>query len=102
MALITILARSSHIIGWQNLSYKIVELNIDEVEVFPIPRELGFECDALGIAVSRNFKNKENVLFEISRLIVLLISMGFELTELYNGELIDDQNLGRIFLPLLP
>ena len=102
MALILVLAQSPQIIDWKSLLFKIESMNIKEVEVFPIPRELGFENDALGLAVTSNFESKENVLLEISKLITLLISMSFELTELYNGELIDEQNLREILLPLLP
>jgi hypothetical protein len=102
MALILVLAKSPQIIDWKSLLFKIESMNIKEVEVFPIPRELGFENDALGLAVTSNFESKENVLLEISKLITLLISMSFELTELYNGELIDEQNLREILLPLLP
>lgn len=101
MSLITILAKSPHIIGWESISSEIASLGLSEIEVFPIPMELGFEQNALGVSVHRKFKNKEALLTEMYKLFKYLISMDFELTELYSGKLVNEQNMRSIVLPLL-
>ena len=101
MSVITILAKSPHIIGWESLSSGIVSLGISKIEVFPIPVELGFDQNALGITAHRNYGNSEVLLSEMQKLIKYLISMNFELTELYSCKLLNEQNSGDIISSLL-
>ena len=101
MSLITIIAKGPHDIDWEKVFPSIKELELNELEIFPIPSELGFEFDAIGIAAPSNYGNKEKLVMQLRHLVELLCSMQFKLTELYNGVLIDNGSLGSILLPLL-
>lgn len=101
MSLITILAKSKRRLDWQKLFLQIRELQLNELEIFPIPVELGFEQDAIGIAVSQRYTNSGDVVVQLRRINVLLTSMDIELRALYNGEMIADQSMERIVLALL-
>lgn len=101
MSLITIIAKNSNEIRWANLLYQIEGLSISGIEVFPIPKELGFEESAIGIAVPSNYESKQNIIDGMSKLVKLLTTMSFEITELYNGELINYDNIKKTLLTLL-
>lgn len=101
MSLITIIAKSPHIVSWESLHNDIKDANFEELELFPIPSELGFEEAAVGIVVSSNFKSKETVITELGEIVKLLGSMGFTVTELYNGSILNTNNVHSVVSPLL-
>jgi hypothetical protein len=102
MALISILAKSPTTLDWESLFLGIENLYLDEVEIFPIPADLGFDEDAFGISVSKKFKNKNNVITEIQNLAELFTLNGFKMFELYTGTTITGENLPGILSRLLP
>lgn len=102
MSLITIIARSPYILSWEVLFLDIQQLELTELEVFPIPLELGFEQNAVGIAVPSVYQSKENVVLQLRKVTELLRAMDFELSELYNGALIiNEEDVDDLLLPLL-
>ena len=84
MALINILAESTTEINWIKLLNYYSELNLTDIEIFPIPNELGFNKDAIGVSVHQGYTNKENVLSEIKKLMNLFISFQIRCIELYD------------------
>jgi hypothetical protein len=88
-------------LDWQELFLKIRELQLTELEIFPIPAELGFNQDAIGIAVSQRYETKEKVLVQLEKINNLLEPMDIELRELYNGELMEETSMKRIVMALL-
>lgn len=102
MSLITIIAKSSVPVSWRQLFDEIGKMNLNTIELFPIPKELNFETDALGIAVQNNYVDKKDVAEQLNKLCEFLIGKGFELNELYNGAQINKQNIEQAILTFLP
>jgi hypothetical protein len=101
MALISILAKSPHILNWEYLFLKIEDLLLDEIEIFPIPAELGFDENAFGISVSANYKSKNSVETQVQNLVELFTLNDFKMIELYGGITITEVNLPEILSRLL-
>lgn len=101
MSLISILAKTPTVIDWKEIAKVFLAMNLKEVEVFPIPIELGFSENAIGITVHRNFSSLGNVNSEIEKILTFLSKRRFVLFELYDGEKIDLNNFERIISPIL-
>jgi hypothetical protein len=101
MALLNIIAKASVDIDWGNLYFKIDGVDTQGIELFPIPKAIGFEHDAVGIAINSNYDNKVDLFQRLIAVCRLLKMEKFELFELYNGEEITDNNLESIYNSLL-
>jgi len=101
MALVNILAQSSNAINWEYLLKKISALDLSYIEIFPIPRELGFEQDCVGINVHRGYSDKAIVILELKQAISSFTPFGLRFIELYNGVEIVSGNIDTIFDGLL-
>ena len=104
MALINILAKSEKVINWNVFLKDYSNLNILNIEVFPIPKELGFNCDCVGVNIHQGYTKREIVISEIERLIKFfrLKPYDFKFIELYNGVEVHDSNVIIIIDSLLP
>lgn len=100
MALINILAKSKASIKWVEFLDGFSVLNLSNIEVFPIPKELGFDYDCLGINVQSNYSDKQIVISELKTLVNFFGS--YKYIELYDGIEIDGNNLAAIIDKLLP
>jgi hypothetical protein len=88
MAVIDIIGISNKEVNWKELNTLIRPLTYLYFEIFPIPKALGFEKDAIGIYLpSKKGKDAIAVQSELKKLISQLQN-GFELTELYTGEMV--------------
>jgi hypothetical protein len=101
MALINILAQSNDAADWENILDKYSRLSLSYVEVFPIPKQLGFGQDAIGINVHHGYDSKHAVISDLKKVVDLLMSLNFTLTELYDGVMIVPGNMDALFNGLL-
>ena len=101
MALVNILAQSSNSINWEYLLKKFSALDLSHIEIFPIPKELGFEKDCIGINVHRGYTDRQVVISELKQAINCLIQFGLTFIELYDGIEIVPGNVDTIFNGLL-
>jgi len=101
MAIINILAQSNGSVDWEDILDKYSRLSLSNVEVFPIPKQLGFEQDAIGINVHRGFDSKQAVISNLKKVVDLLMSINFTLIELYDGVRIVPGNMDVLFNGLL-
>jgi hypothetical protein len=101
MALVNILAQSSNSINWEYLLKKISVLDLSHIEIFPIPKELGFEMDCIGINVHRGYTDRRVVISELKQAINCLIPFELTFIELYDGIEIVPGNIDTIFNGLL-
>ena len=99
MSLVTIISRSKNKVDWSELIQQLSGLPTSLVEYFPIPKELGFREDALGLSVAKNDFRLE-VFQEIKLIVTFLNSKGFQSTELYTGILVTDDSLKNILTKL--
>jgi hypothetical protein len=102
MALINVLANNQKDIDWRNISDHYSKLGLTLVEIFPIPKELGFENDHIGICVHRGYSNRKAIIKELESATKFFLSRGFKMLELYNGSEIFLDNAISIFENLLP
>lgn len=100
MAIINILAKSKKA-DWGKIASDVSNMDLSIVRVFPIPRELGFDDDALAINVHRGFSDKKTVLAELNLLIQYLTLHNFTIMELYDSVEITNNNMLQIIEPLL-
>lgn len=100
MAVINILAKSKKA-DWVKIASDVSDMGLSIVQVFPVPRELGFDDDALAVNVHRGFSDKKTVLTELNLLIQYLTIHNFIIIELYDGVEITSNNLLQIIEPLL-
>jgi hypothetical protein len=101
MARVNIIAYAEKPWDWDSLYENIISLKLEEIEIFPIPRELGFEQDGLGILVHKNFSGKETVLRELNSLLVLFKSHHITMTELYDAIILSEMNIEKTIGALL-
>jgi len=104
MALVNILVKSTKDINWNNFIKDYSSLNISNIETFPIPKELGFDYDCIGVNIHKGYVDKEVVLNEIGRFIAFFRNepYAFKFVELYNGLEIIPENLVTLMKKLLP
>jgi hypothetical protein len=104
MALINILATSPKSINWSDFLKDYGGLNIFSLEVFPIPKELGFDEDNIGISVHRGYSDRNIVISEIAHLIAFFRSDPYNLKfiELYDGIEVGPKNVIMLIDKLLP
>lgn len=104
MALINILAKSGKTINWNVFLKDYSTLNIFDIEVFPIPKELGFDCDSVGFSIHKGYLEKEAVILEVKRLITFfqLSPYNFKFIELYDGVEVHLENVMVLISGLLP
>ena len=95
MALINILAKGPRNINWDVFLNDYRGLNIHSLEVFPIPKELGFDGDSIGISVHRGYVDRNIVISELGQLIALFISNPYNLKfiELFDGIEVRPENV---------
>ncbi|MEO6980813.1 MAG: hypothetical protein ABJA76_11295 [Mucilaginibacter sp.] len=101
MAVVNILAQSSNSINWEYLLKKFSVLNFLHIEIFPIPRELGFEQDCVGINVHNGYSDRQAVISELKQAISFFTSFELTFIELYDGAEIVSGNIDKIFNGLL-
>jgi hypothetical protein len=101
MAIVNIIAQSTYSINWENILHRYSALALNHVEIFPIPQELGFEQDSIGINVHRGYPNKEVVISELKKIIDFFISFDLKFVELYYGIEISSSNIETIAERLL-
>jgi len=102
MAAINILAKSTTPLSWGNLLQNYSRLNLTNIEIFPIPSELGFEGDSIGISVSQGYTKRETVLTELKILIDFLNLTNLTFIELYDGIEVLPDNIVGIIEKMLP
>jgi hypothetical protein len=104
MALINILAKSTKNVDWNDFLKDYWSLNVFNVEVFPIPKELGFDCDSIGINVHKGYMDRNEVISEIERLVVFFSSAPHSLRfiELYDNVEVFPENAITLIDRLLP
>ncbi|QEC78476.1 hypothetical protein [Mucilaginibacter ginsenosidivorax] len=100
MAIINILAKSKKA-DWGKIASEVSDMALSIVQVFPIPKELGFDDDALAVNVHRGFSDKKTALAELDLLIQYLTRHNFTIIELYDGIEITSNNISQIIEPLL-
>jgi hypothetical protein len=101
MAALNILAVTDKEINWSKFDYEVQELNIEQFELFPIPKQTGFNLDAIGICLPSDFNDRECALTEFLKVSYFFKERNFELTELYNGTNITNENARELFLKML-
>ncbi|MCO5950096.1 hypothetical protein [Mucilaginibacter flavidus] len=101
MAIVNILARSDYSINWEEVLNRYSILTFPHVEVFPIPKELGFEMDCIGINVHKGYSDSAIVISELKQAISFFTSFGLRFIELYDGIEIVPGNIDKIFNGLL-
>lgn len=104
MALINIISNGTQAINWELLYADYKRLELLNVELFPIPKELGFDHDSVGICIHKNYSDKDKVIKELKELILLLEKESYKLKfyELYNSVEISSFNVENVLNPLLP
>jgi len=104
MALVNILAKSNRQLNWKKLLVDYSSLNLTEIEIFPIPKELGFDQDAIGICIHHGYSNKKTVILDMESLIAFFSSENYNLKfiELYEGIEVLPENVGELIYNLLP
>jgi hypothetical protein len=97
MALITIIAKGNPNIEWNKLYLDVAAINTDsDIEIFPIPRESGFDNDAIGITVPSNYENKVALFDSLDTLIKILCKSNLAVTDLYSGNEITTNNFREV------
>lgn len=102
MAFVNILAQSDSSINWDNLLNEYSYLDLSHVEIFPIPKELGFDQDCVGINVHDGYLSKEIVMSELTQATDFFINYKLKLFELYYGVEINQDNFTAVIDKLLP
>ena len=104
MALINILVKSTKTINWSGFIKDYSSLEISSIEAFPIPKELGFDCDCIGVNIHQGYVDKRLVIAEIDSFIAFFRKepYAFKFVELYNGLEITSENLIMLMEKLLP
>ncbi len=96
MAVIDIIGIANAKIEWVEVHKKVNDESFSIIEIFPVPKKLGFENDAIGILVnSIKGKNATEASKEIKK-IVSILKNDFYFTELYNGRIINDSSINEI------
>lgn len=104
MALINIIANNTKSINWQSFYHDYKLLELININLFPIPKELGFESDSVGISVHANYTDKAEVIQELKKLLVFFERepYDFKFSELYHGVEISSSNVEKECNDLLP
>ena len=104
MALINILAKSTKSVDWTDFLKDYWSLKILNVEVFPIPKELGFDYDSIGISAHKGYTDRSAVIFDIEHLVTFFSSEPYNLKfiELYDGVEVLPENAIMLIDKLLP
>jgi len=102
MAFVNILCKSESSINWGNLLGDYEKLSLTYVEIFPIPMDLGFDQDCVGMNVHKGYLSKQIVVSELKQAIDLFRAYKLKFTELYSGVEINQNNLEAIINRLLP
>ncbi|MEO3402725.1 hypothetical protein AAFN85_02415 [Mucilaginibacter sp. CAU 1740] len=104
MALINLIAKSKKEINWGHFFGQYSALNHLYIEVFPIPKELGFNADCVGISVPKGYNNRKAVISELEQIVEFGITEPYSLTftELYDGVEISQTNASAFFDKFLP
>jgi hypothetical protein len=104
MALINLIAKSQKEINWKYFLDDYYNLEFSDIEVFPIPKDLGFAFDSIGVSVHSGYSNRKTVILELERMIVFYSSKAYNLKfiELYDGIEIHPDNASTLFDKLLP
>ena len=101
MALVNILAQSSSPINWEHILDRYSNLSLTHIENFPIPKELGFAQDAIGISVHQGYNNNDAVILDLKKAVDFFKSSNLALVELYDGVEIVPGNIDVVFGGLL-
>jgi hypothetical protein len=104
MALINLIAKSPKEINWDRFLNDYSNLALLLIEVFPIPKDLGFDVDSIGVNVHKGYKNRKAVISELEQIISLYTRepYSFKFIELYDGIEIYPDNAANLFDKLLP
>jgi hypothetical protein len=104
MALVNMIVKSTKAINWGSFLKDYSSLNFSNIEIFPIPKELGFDCDCIGVNVHQGYANKKIVIAEIERFITFFINKpyAFKFIELYDGLEVIPENVIVLIDKLLP
>ena len=101
MAIFNVLAKSNGSINWDDLS-RYTDLDLSHIEIFPIPKELGFDQDCIGINIHKGYSDKVVVLEELELAIDFLMRFKLEFIELYDGVEVSQDNIVAIAEKMLP
>jgi len=101
MAILNVLAKSNGSINWEDL-IRYANLNLSHIEIFPIPKELGFDQDCVGINIHKGYSDKEIVMSEFKRAIDFLAPYNLKFIELYDGVEIHKDSIIAVVDKLLP
>ena len=96
MAIVNILGKSERSINWKAFLRDYNTLNIDtqHIEIFPIPKELGFDEDSVAINVHANYTDVKTILFQLKQIVFFFQIEPYSLKfiELYDGVEINPVN----------
>jgi len=101
MAILNVLAKSNGTINWDDLS-RYTDLDLSHIEIFPIPKELGFDQDCIGINIHKGYSDKKIVMSELKKAIDFLAPYNLKFIELYDGVEINKDNIVAVADKLLP
>ena len=101
MAILNVLAKSNGSINWDDLS-RYADLGLSYVEIFPIPKELGFDKDCVGINIHKGYFDKVVVLEELELAIDFLTRFNLKFIELYDGVEVLKHNIVAVAEKMLP
>lgn len=101
MARVNIIAYAEKPLDWNSLYENIIGLSLTEIEIFPIPKDLGFDQDGLDVLIHKNFSDKQIVLHELQALLALFKSYHISMTELYDGVILSEMNIEKTISALL-
>lgn len=104
MALINLIAKSNKEINWECFLEDYSNLQLFDIEIFPIPKNLGFDFDCVGINVHKGYSNRKAVISNLERAITFfyLEPYGLKFVELYEGVEVYPDNALVLFDKLLP
>lgn len=101
MAILNVLAKSDSLINWEDLN-RYTDLDLSYIEIFPIPKELGFDQDCIGINIHKGYSDKGIIMSELKRAIDFFAPYNLKFIELYDGVEIHKDNIVAVVDKLLP
>lgn len=91
-----LLAETQKTINWDKISQVPISGSFTEVELFPIPAEIGHDnTNSVGISIPMKNVNKKAIK-ELRIIMEELFKDGFRIYELYNGNEITSENFSSI------
>jgi hypothetical protein len=82
---------------WGQIYPRIDTLRHECITIFPISKQIGVLTNSIGITLSSEFKGQIKIVTqELTQLLELLWNAGFEIYDLYKGQIITSQTLKEV------